>query len=43
VQRFRDLHEDGHLVEPADAAAQLWALLDDDTVTTGSRADLRGR
>ena len=43
VQRFRDLHEDGQLVAPATAAAQLWALLDDRSVSTGRRVDLRER
>ncbi len=41
VQRFRDLHDDGQLVDPAVAAGNLWALLDGDTVSTGSRVDLR--
>lgn len=43
VQRFRDLHDAGHLEDPEVAARRLWALLDDDTVSTGSRADLRER
>ena len=43
VQRFRELHDDGQLIEPAVAAANLWELLDDDTVATGSRVDLRER
>ena len=42
VERFRDLHASGRLVDPADAAERLWQLLDDDTVLTGSVVDLRG-
>ena len=43
VDRFRDLHASGRLVDPEDAADRLWRLLDDDTVPSGSVTDLRDR
>lgn len=43
VQRFRDLHDDGQLIDPVVAAGNLWTLLDDDSVSNGSRVDLRER
>ena len=43
VERFRDLHEDGELVEPEVAAMGIWAVLADQSVTTGSVTDLRDR
>jgi benzil reductase ((S)-benzoin forming) len=41
VERFRRLHAEGALEDADDVARRLWALLDDDTVTTGSVVDLR--
>ena len=43
VERFRDLHEDGELVKPDVAAMGIWAVLADQSVTTGSVVDLRHR
>lgn len=43
VERFRELHETGALVDPAAAATRFWRLLDDDEVPTGSVVDLRDR
>lgn len=40
VDRFRGLHDEGQLAEPADVARRLWSLLDTD-VETGSVVDLR--
>lgn len=42
VERFRDLHADGALRDPATVAADLWRLLDEG-VATGSVVDLRQR
>lgn len=43
VAKFRELHESGVLVDPADAARRFWDLLDDDEIPTGSVVDLRDR
>lgn len=43
VERFQQLHDEGELWEPADAARRLWRLLDDPDVPTGTVTDLRGR
>ncbi len=43
VHRFRDLHAGGHLADPDVTAGKLWALLDDTSIVTGSRVDLRER
>lgn len=40
VERFRELHDDGTLREPAAVARELWALLDRD-LPNGSILDLR--
>jgi benzil reductase ((S)-benzoin forming) len=39
--RSRQLHAEGGLVAPEDAATRLWRLLDDPTVATGTVIDLR--
>lgn len=41
VGKFRQLHQEGQLTDPADAAARIWAVLDRDDVETGSVLDLR--
>lgn len=41
VQRFRDLHDSGDLLDPDETAGRLWALLDSPQLTTGSVVDLR--
>lgn len=43
VGRFRDLHAQGQLRDPEDAARALWDLLEDPDVTTGEVLDLRHR
>lgn len=43
VQRFRDLHAAGQLADPDETARNLWAVLNDPSVTTGSVLDLRDR
>jgi hypothetical protein len=40
VERFHELHRDGALRDPADAARDLWALLDRE-LENGSVLDLR--
>ena len=42
VEKFRSLHADGDLVDPATVARQLWELLDD-APRSGSVLDLRDR
>ncbi|MEX2505275.1 MAG: SDR family NAD(P)-dependent oxidoreductase [Egicoccus sp.] len=43
VERFHQLHDEGHLQTPEDAARRLWALLEDPQVVTGTVTDLRDR
>lgn len=42
VQRFHELHEDGALVEPAEAAGRIWKMIEGG-MQTGSVTDLRAR
>lgn len=41
VERFHQLHEDGQLSEPGEAAARVWALIDDEQLPSGAVADVR--
>ena len=41
VEQFRDLHADGKLSQPLEAAEHLWELIDDARVTSGSVVDVR--
>lgn len=41
VGKFRDLHAQGQLVDPADAAKRIWGALERDDLDTGSVLDLR--
>lgn len=41
VQRFRDLHDAGDLLDPDETAGRLWARLDDPNLITGAVVDLR--
>jgi NAD(P)-dependent dehydrogenase (short-subunit alcohol dehydrogenase family) len=41
VERFRELHEQGRLADPTDAARAMWSLITDREVTTGSVLDVR--
>lgn len=41
VERFRQLHADGALEDPAVVARRFWEVLDDDEVPSGSVIDLR--
>ncbi len=41
VERFRALHADGELREPAEVARELWALLERDDLESGAVLDLR--
>ncbi len=42
VERFRQLHREGALRKPSEAARDLWALLEADTFPNGAVLDLRG-
>lgn len=42
VERFRQLHREGALRKPSEAARDLWALLESDTSANGAVLDLRG-
>ncbi|WP_370328157.1 SDR family NAD(P)-dependent oxidoreductase [Euzebya sp.] len=42
VERFRRLHADGQLTSPEDAAAGIWAVVQQPDLDTGSVVDLRG-
>jgi NAD(P)-dependent dehydrogenase (short-subunit alcohol dehydrogenase family) len=41
VAKFRQLHRDGQLVDPADAATRIWKVLARNDLETGSVMDLR--
>jgi NAD(P)-dependent dehydrogenase (short-subunit alcohol dehydrogenase family) len=41
VQRFRELHDEGHLADPAEVGRRLWDVLIDDSIDQGSVLDLR--
>lgn len=41
VGKFKDLHAQGQLVDPADAAKRIWGALERDDLATGSVLDLR--
>lgn len=41
VGKFRQLHQDGQLTDPTDAAERIWKVLDRDDLETGSVVDLR--
>lgn len=41
VSKFRQLHRDGQLTDPTDAAERIWKVLDRDDLETGSVIDLR--
>ncbi len=43
VERFRALHAEGALLEPAAVARALWGVLDDEEPSTGATLDLRDR
>ncbi len=43
VERFRDLHAQGDLLDPDDTARRLWRLLDVPDLRTGEVVDLRDR
>ena len=43
VERFRRLHAEGELLDPADVARAMWSALDDDDVESGALLDLRDR
>lgn len=42
VAKFRALHEGGHLRTPADAARDVWALAQDESLPNGAVVDVRG-
>ncbi|MGH3664864.1 MAG: SDR family NAD(P)-dependent oxidoreductase [Egibacteraceae bacterium] len=43
VERFRRLHAEGALRDPLAAARDVWAVVTDDSVTTGAVVDVRDR